>query len=715
MSSNSNSSNINILKSSAELLAHNKSDSIDSFKELCPYISNNLLKKINHLKYSSNFVNRAKKSNDSLKSFHSNFLRESIHRSKQYKSLFSKNIPIKDSNLPELVINGKRNISSENSTCFHTNTISSFTKTNNLEKYIKYNKSNINRCANFPSLLGKIPIPLKSTKKLSITSTNILKNQNIIQTNNSINKNFESYESISDNINENDLEYIYELNKNKTFRIELNPAYSKLKKELLNEFMRKVRYLEYEKYNLFMLKKDVLNEKERQKTELEQENLNYNNYSRMLTYFNSFNKSYASYIYHMNKQIVEEKKVTKELIEKKVTLMNEIYALRYKILRLENKFHGYLNDKYFLLSVKNHSIELDKFCEADRENYSKDLKKLEILNIVLEKTANQSLNDSPDENAIKNSRNRKKTKKTFLSQTKKDHENSELNSKNIRNIHLRNTSDKKKPSIRKTFVKEKTIIDKPYLLTTTQKQLITTNFKAIPIYEDTADFNHDLEQTKRNIQFSLIEYNKRSKEIHSLIDELVKTKTETKNIENLYLYFQKEIENAEKKLEKIKLQNLNMKKLKDYIWIIANSNLNKGKVNKKLKEILNNIYQAGDNKIKEFLKAEKYDELQKIKILESLAIYLIDVKEEQKAEHPIAFSNVIKKVNSINRVKLFQMQLKNAEEEFENKIKKVIDKENKIYYIHFSKPNYGVNRIKTHHKKKITKKKKIDIFDFDII
>ena len=158
-----------------------------------------------------------------------------------------------------------------------------------------------------------------------------------------------------------------------------------------------------------------------------------------------------------------------------------------------------------------------------------------------------------------------------------------------------------------------------------------------------------------------------------------------------------------------------MKKLRDHIWIVANTNLNKGKVNKKLKEILNNIYKVGDDKIKEFLKTPKFNELLKIKILESLVNYLIEYKEKQKVENPIAFSNVIKKINAYNRLKIFHNQLKTTEEKFQNKINRVINKDNKVCYVNYRKPNYGVNRLKTYHKDKIIKKTKIDIFDFDII
>ena len=712
MSSNNNSSYLNALKTSVELYSHNRSTSVDSVKGMCPFISSKLLKKINHLKTSSNLANRAKKGNDTLKSFYTNMLRDNIHSSKEYLSLI-KNTSIKETNLPELIMKTKIN-NSQNSTDINANTFSSLNKTNNYGKYIKYNKSNINTSTNISSLLEQIP--LKSSKKLSKNSTSLFKSQNMTQTQYNINKNLESYDnSVSDNVNEEDVEYIYELNKNKNFKVEINPLYSKLKTEFLSEFVRKVRNLAYEKYNLYLRKKEVLNEKERQKTEIEQENLNFHKYNHMLNLFTSYNDLSIQYFVHMIKQISNDKKINDELIEKKIALMNEIYALRYKILRLENKFHHYLNDKYFLLSVKNHSIELEKFCEADKQDYSNDLKKLEILNLILAKTANQSQNDPSDENASKNSHNVKNPRKSISIQAKKNHENSRFDPKYVRDFNFKNRSDKKFTSTRRTIRKKKVIDDTPYLLTTTQKKLITTNFKATPTYEDPADFNRDLEQTKRNIQYSLIEYNKLTKEIHSLIDELVQTKIEVKNIENLYKYFQKEIKEAKIKLEKVKLQHLNMKKLRDHIWIVANTNLNKGKVNKKLKEILNNIYKIGDDKIKEFLKTPKFNELLKIKILESLVNYLIEYKEKQKVENPIAFSNVIKKINAYNRLKIFQNQLKTTEEKFQNKINRVINKDNKVCYVNYRKPNYGVNRLKTYHKDKIIKKTKIDIFDFDII
>ena len=204
------------------------------------------------------------------------------------------------------------------------------------------------------------------------------------------------------------------------------------------------------------------------------------------------------YMDYLKKTIVEDKKQNQKLYEDKITLMNDIFIIRHKTLKLENKFKNYLNDKYFLLSVKNHSFKLDKFTSEDQEDYKNDLNKLDILNFMLKVTAQEC--------DTKENENEKDSNKIDLK---------ELQSKKM--ILLKN---RKRNSIFlndnksiKTFkkVNQKVQNIRHYslpVLTDTQKQIVKTGFRAIPVYRHEEDFNRDLQQTSKNIQFSLMEYNK---------------------------------------------------------------------------------------------------------------------------------------------------------------------------------------------------------------
>ena len=138
-----------------------------------------------------------------------------------------------------------------------------------------------------------------------------------------------------------------------------------------------------------MKKKDMEIEEERIATNQENQELNFHNLKLLIFLFNKFYDTKYEYMDYLKKTIVEDKKQNQQLYEDKITLMNDIFMIRHKTLKLENKFKNYLNDKYFLLSVKNHSFKLDKFTQEDQEDYKNDLNKLDILNFMLKVTAQE--------------------------------------------------------------------------------------------------------------------------------------------------------------------------------------------------------------------------------------------------------------------------------------------------------------------------------------
>ena len=139
-------------------------------------------------------------------------------------------------------------------------------------------------------------------------------------------------------------------------------------------------------------KLDIELEKEKIVSALEQQNLSNYNLKTLLFFYNRYNDSKVEYLNYLKKTVSEEKEINEKLKEEKITKMNEIYFIRHKTLRLENRFRNYLNDKFFLLSVKNHSFKLNNFAIEDQEDYNMDLKKLEILNIMLKLTGKENPN-----------------------------------------------------------------------------------------------------------------------------------------------------------------------------------------------------------------------------------------------------------------------------------------------------------------------------------
>ena len=147
-------------------------------------------------------------------------------------------------------------------------------------------------------------------------------------------------------------------------------------------------------------KKDMKIEEERRTTNQENQELNFYHLKLLLSLFNKYYDTKYEYMDFLKKTIVEDKKQNQKLYEDKIELMNDIFIIRHKTLKLENKFKNYLNEKYFLLSVKNHSFKLDKFSPEDQEDYKNDLNKLDIQNFMLKVTA-QEYDTKENENETK--------------------------------------------------------------------------------------------------------------------------------------------------------------------------------------------------------------------------------------------------------------------------------------------------------------------------
>ena len=141
-------------------------------------------------------------------------------------------------------------------------------------------------------------------------------------------------------------------------------------------------------------------EEERRTTNQENQELNFYHLKLLLSLFNKYYDTKYEYMDFLKKTIVEDKKQNQKLYEDKIKLMNDIFIIRHKTLKLENKFKNNLNEKYVLLSIKNHSFKLDKFSPEDQEDYKNDLNKLDIQNFMLKVTA-QEYDTKENENETK--------------------------------------------------------------------------------------------------------------------------------------------------------------------------------------------------------------------------------------------------------------------------------------------------------------------------
>ena len=92
-------------------------------------------------------------------------------------------------------------------------------------------------------------------------------------------------------------------------------------------------------------------------------------------YFISLDK----YLLFLKIEIKNGLKENTQLKEDKKELSNEIFILGHRVYKIKNKLKDYLNNKYFLLSVKNHTKNFDFFSSKDKKEFNKDLYILEKL------------------------------------------------------------------------------------------------------------------------------------------------------------------------------------------------------------------------------------------------------------------------------------------------------------------------------------------------
>ena len=715
-----------------------------------PSITHKELSSIKDLKHEINYKSRTKKQYNNFKNFHTEVLKTNFKDNPKYTSLYNRtlNQTTTEFNFPELNLQNNNNPNKIIKLYVNSNTISFLNK--GLIKKNKKNKSKMFKNSNNKtkkndmsniSTNGNISLSTNSYKfsklnKYTSSSTDF-NNNSYLNINKFINNSNQTLNDISfeqkvktynsnntssslNKLNKNkyinnfltksnsNISYIND-NNSKKFLSNLNPIYTLLKKEFLSEFQRKTKDISYLKFIMMKKKLDIELEKERIISEIEKQNLSRYNLNMLIDTFNRYNDSKFEYLNYLKKTVSEEREKNEKLKEDKITIMNDIYMIRHKTLRLENRFRNYLNDKFFLLSVKNHSFKLSKFSREDQEDYNNDLKKLEILNIMLKVTAREFQNKENDneKNGSRRLSIKRKTRLTIIN----NKTSLFFNNNNIKSP----INTFKRQNTRTVTKKYYSLYDSKPILSSTQYQLLKTNFKATPLYNDTFYFNKDLQQTSNNIQSSLVEYNKISKELQIMKNNLYKSKLEMKNIEKYEKFVKEEIVLYKKNLENIKQLNYSLINYQKYLLNIDVLNLNKGKVSISIDKILNNIFNSKDDILIEYLdNLKKRTGIEKLVIIERGFEFLLNYKEIQKQTNSRKYNIIESKIEDKNRIKLSEFKQKRTQKKINSIIKKVINKNKKIIFVSRRKVNNGFNP-EIHKKKKIRIKDLNNIFgNFDI-
>ena len=695
-------------------------------KTFFPSLTHKELVSIHDLKLKTNSNLRAKVKNNFHRNFHSEIMKINLKENSKYSTLYkdSTTYTKTERKLPSLQKEQDKKIFK---LYMDSNTISNIINksVNNKKNKInyktifnninskKFNISNLSSNENIPPSIKSFKLSVLDKLKSNSDDANLETQKSNTYNNSSLsNRNNIKYNN-TETINTFSSEIRNEFNKK--FVSSLNPLYSSLKKEFLSEFYKKTKDINYLKFILMKNKKDIEIEEERRISKMERLDQIYYSIQTLQKLFNKYFLAKYDYLNFLQKEISKETEKNETLKEQKITLTKEIYTIRHKTLRLENRFRLYLSDKFFLLSVKNHSFKLDKFDPEDKDDYINDLQKLEILNFMLKITSKEYNDNDIEKDRIRATKILKKTDLFGIYTTNSNNinnNNSPSRNNSLKNYHRQNTSNKNYSS--KNNINNK---NDP-ILALSKKRILKRNFEAKPIYEDVYYFNKDLQETTQKIQKSLEEYNNNVKDLDTIKKNLIRTKKEMKDIREYEQHLRDEIILFRKELEKLKKLNNGLYNYRKYLKNIFILNLNTGVVFEKIKLILNNIEQSDDKDLLNFISKVFNDYntylitgLDKLKLIEGVFQYLIDFKKAQKKSNNKDYLLIQAEIDNINRQKIFKKKQDSIKQKFETLIQKVIDKNKKIIFIPRRNVNFDMRQ--NLHKNKTENKAKNDFYNFD--
>ena len=697
-------------------------------KTFFPSLTHKELVSIHDLKLKTNSNLRAKVKNNFQRNFHSEIMKINLKENSKYSTLYKdsttytkteRKLPSlqkeKDKKIFKLYMDPKSISNIINKSVNKKNKINYKTIFNNINSK-KFNISNLSSNENIPPSIKSFKLSVLDKLKSNSDDANLETQKSNTYNNSSLsNRNNIKYNN-TETINTFSSEIRNEFNKK--FVSSLNPLYSSLKKEFLSEFYKKTKDINYLKFILMKNKKDIEIEEERRISKMERLDQIYYSIQTLQKLFNKYFLAKYDYLNFLQKEISKETEKNETLKEQKITLTKEIYTIRHKTLRLENRFRLYLSDKFFLLSVKNHSFKLDKFDPEDKDDYINDLQKLEILNFMLKITSKEYNDNDIEKDRIRATKILKKTDLFGIYTTNSNNinninnNNSPSRNNSLKNYHRQNTSNKNYSS--KNNINNK---NDP-ILALSKKRILKRNFEAKPIYEDVYYFNKDLQETTQKIQKSLEEYNNNVKDLDTIKKNLIRTKKEMKDIREYEQHLRDEIILFRKELEKLKKLNNGLYNYRKYLKNIFILNLNTGVVFEKIKLILNNIEQSDDKDLLNFISKVFNDYntylitgLDKLKLIEGVFQYLIDFKKAQKKSNNKDYLLIQAEIDNINRQKIFQKKQDSIKQKFETLIQKVIDKNKKIIFIPRRNVNFDMRQ--NLHKNKTENKAKNDFYNFD--
>ena len=439
-------------------------------------------------------------------------------------------------------------------------------------------------------------------------------------TNNSIqnynNKKYHSNSHFKGNKTRNKIKLLYILNPKKT------------RAESIEELKDKTKQIFYEKYCNKIQENLYKTIKEEKKIAHELIDLEIYNFKRMIKLIESYIYNTDKYLLYLYNEIKKESDINLDLYERKKEILYETYLLRFRFERLQKFYEKCIENKFFLLCVKNRTNILEKFSEEDQKDYKKDCESLQLI-------------------------------------------------KNYNKIHRQ--LEKKKTLSIKGNVKRYSILE----------ENIYNGVDVIrdpkPIFSDPEICKKNLDSITSEIQNSIITYNYKNNILLNLREDFKKKLKAIENEETSSKYFEVEIKLAEKKLEELKIRNNYLKNYLKNIPKNTNDNV-ESLVDKKIKEIHKRINQKEkfiNNKNNIFNKNPTT--ISRLLDIENKINFLIEFKRQQEENNPEDYFMFKKTIEINNKIKDYHLAKLKQLNEIKQKEKKIFDKNNKIIFKPFKK------------------------------
>jgi hypothetical protein len=389
----------------------------------------------------------------------------------------------------------------------------------------------------------------------------------------------------------------------------------------LLDFNNKSKQIRYDKIKLNLKKIEVGKTKESNNNKKDLLKLKKYNFIQTKNLYNIFQDNNDKYYKFLENQIKIEKDTRDILIEKTIQLRTDIFYLKHKLGKLKNFVEHNINNKLFLLCVKNHTNILKNFPLEDQNDYIADQKLLEILDSMVSQKKFKS----------------KKYSVTFLI----------------------------------------TGIDNIY---DEDENLLNKISQQKPIFNSVELFEQNLDIISTNIKNSLIQYNELQDEINLLREELSsKIKESILFEENNKKY----IENYNFHLRKINQKEIEYKSLlniKKHSFKKIGEKLSI-KVEKKITEIYKYI-KLKTNLIPISIKNEdeEINSIERLKSIEFAFLSLLSFVQKLKKENNQDYFILQKEIDENRKIRHNEIQKELIKKQYAEKVKRVLLKNKKLIF-----------------------------------